>query len=82
MPSYGMEQEWNSLKQNFLEDRSQALETRHSELRSSGLPPAPPYPRTITKFRCSSLVQRASGPTKTVDSRSFTMAGPLTVAPA
>ena len=27
------------------------------------------------------MVHRASGPTKTVDSRSSTMAGPLTVAP-
>ena len=41
----------------------------------------PSYPSTITRFRCSSMAHRASGPTKTVDSRSSTIAGPLTAAP-
>ncbi len=35
----------------------------------------------ITRFRCSSMVQFASGPMKTVDSRSSTIAGPLRVDP-
>ena len=39
------------------------------------------YPSDITRFRCSSMVQFASGPMKTVDSRSSTMAGPSTLAP-
>ena len=41
----------------------------------------PAYSSTITRFRCSSMAHRASGPTKTVDSRSSTIAGPLTAAP-
>ena len=39
------------------------------------------YSRAITRFRCSSMAHRASGPTKTVDSRSSTIAGPSTVDP-